>query len=138
MKTVEVWLEHPTMSLNRTFTYWTDAANIAKGMRVQVPLGKQNVVGFVHEVREIALTAEEYSRQCGYEVKKIAAVMDEEPLLNDELYDLGLWMAHETVSPTISCFQAMLPNKIKPRSGRQAVVQQAFVKIKDETKVKTE
>lgn len=127
------------MSLNRTFTYYAgDECNIAQGMRVQVPLGSQNIVGFVDSCEMTAETPVQLSARLGYETKEITAVLDEQPLLNEELYQLGLWMAHETVSPAISCFQAMLPGKIKPRSRRSQVVHEAYVTLKDAALFKTE
>ena len=38
------------------------------------------------------------------------------PLLNEELFALGEWMAKTCIVPMISCFQCMLPAKLKPKS----------------------
>ncbi len=132
MQIVNVWLEHPVMNLNRTFSYYcNDELSVERGMRVQVPLLSQTVVGIVDSVFSVDASAEEYSEKEGYEVKELIEVLDEEPVLNDELYELGLWMSHQTVSPVISCFQSMLPNKIKPKSNRKAASLEYYVRLLD-------
>ncbi|MBR0474360.1 MAG: primosomal protein N' [Erysipelotrichaceae bacterium] len=138
MQIVNVWLEHPVMNLNRTFSYaLSDEVSVSRGVRVRVPLANQTVTGIVDSIFTVD-SLEEYSLKQGYEIKEVVEVLDEEPVLNDELYELGLWMAHETVSPNIACFQCMLPNKIKPKSNRKAAVLNYFVSLSDETLAKTE
>ena len=139
MRVVNVWIEHPVMDLNRTFTYaLKDGMNASRGVRVTVPLSSRFVTGFVDSVEENDLSLEEYSEKAGYEVRYVDKVIDEEPILNAELYELGLWMGHETVSPNIACFQSMLPSKMKPRSNRKASVQEYYVRLLDETKATSE
>ena len=139
MRLVSVWLEHPVMELNKTFSYGCDdETRIEKGMRVSVPLVSRDVVGFVDKVEPLEIPLEEYSKKVGYDVKMINAVIDDEPVLNDELYELGSWMAYQTVSPTISCFQTMLPAKIKPKGNRKSAVKDAYVHLEDITLGKSE
>ena len=48
MHLVNVWIEHPVMDLNRTFTYaLKDGMKAERGVRVEVPLTSQSVTGFV-------------------------------------------------------------------------------------------
>ena len=56
------------------------------------------------------------------------------PLLNEELLQLGKWMAKLYVAPLISCYQAMLPRPLKPKSsaGKSAMEEWAcFVRMQD-------
>ena len=136
---MNVWIEHPVMDLNRTFTYaLKDGMKAQRGVRVEVPLLSQSVTGFVDGGEETDLSLEEYSEKAGYEIKEVIRVIDDEPILNEELYELGLWMAHQTVSPNIACFQCMLPSKMKPRSNRKASVVEYYVLLIDETKATSE
>ena len=136
---MNVWIEHPVMDLNRTFTYaLKDGMKAQRGVRVEVPLLSQSVTGFVDGGEETDLSLEEYSEKAGYEIKEVIRVIDDEPILNEELYELGLWMAHQTVSPNIACFQCMLPSKMKPRSNRKASVVEYYVHLIDETKATSE
>ena len=139
MRIVNVWIEHPVMDLNKTFTYALKEGDKAcRGVRVEVPLGSQSVTGFVDSVEESDLTLQQYSEQAGYRIREVIRVIDDEPILNEELYQLGLWMGHQTVSPNIACFQSMLPSKMKPRSNRKQSVVEYYVHLVDELKATSE
>ena len=127
------------MNLNRTFTYYcADDVKVTRGVRVKVPLNGRETVGFADSIEHVECPLEEYEKTLGFEIKEITEVLDEEPLLNDELYELGLWMSHQTVSPVISCFQAMLPNKIKPRSNRSSVAKEYLVHFVKEVETRSD
>lgn len=113
MKLAHVFIEHSTMHLDRTFSYGCDGFTVCRGMRVVVPFGAKIIVGFVERVEEIsAQEAAAYD----FEIKRIIRVLDEEPLLNEELFELANMMAKRYIVPRIACFQCILPAKLKPRS----------------------
>ena len=113
MKLAHVFIEHSTMHLDRTFSYGCDGFTVCRGMRVVVPFGAKEIVGFVERVEEIsAQEAAAYD----FEIKRIIRVLDEEPLLNEELFELANMMAKRYIVPRIACFQCILPAKLKPRS----------------------
>jgi len=115
MKIVNVWLQHPIMQLNQTFSYFLrDDQNVSQGCRVLIELNNKEIVGFVDNVQTNDLTEYEYQEKVGYKVKYIKNIIDEQPVLNEELYQLGLWMGHDTISPNIACFNCMLPKVMKP------------------------
>lgn len=130
MKIVECWIEHPIRTLDRTFTYLTDF-DVVRGMRVNVPFGNKNLVGFVESVKDTNQTKEEIEKQYNLSLKNIISVLDEDSLITDEMHDLALWMKDFTLSTTISCFQAMLPAKVKPTSSKHSIVQEVWVEIND-------
>lgn len=113
MKIAQVFVEHPIMHLDHTFTYACDGFSLQRGVRVQVPFGKTSIIGFVMKVETIT---EQQAAAYGFTIRSIDKVIDEEPLLNEELIALGEWMAKTCVVPMISCFQCMLPAKLKPKS----------------------
>lgn len=102
---VELYLEHRSLRLNQVYSYLAPSSCI-RGMRVRVPFGNQIVLGFV--IASYPHLGEDF----GYELKEVIEVLDEEPVLSEELIQLGEWMSHAFMSSTISCFQAMLP-KVK-------------------------
>lgn len=129
MKLAHVFVEHPIMHLDHTFTYRCDGFHLQRGMRVMVPFGSTNIMGFVNEVVECN---KEELLQYEYEVKFITEVIDEEPLLNEELFALADWMARECIAPRISCFGCMLPAKLKPKKGKHHIKMETWVRyIKD-------
>lgn len=123
---VHCYLEHRTLRLNQRYTYLADTSCV-KGMRVRVPFGNQKVVGIVVDTE--ANTKDE---TLAFELKEIEEILDCEPVLNDELIDLALWLSSETLAPAISCFQVMLPKLKNIKSTQQRIKTQLWVrKIKE-------
>lgn len=132
MKIVKVYIEHPLMQLNTTFDYFYNGEkDISKGVRVIVPFRSQQVIGFVDAVIDDA-DIKEYEQKIGYRIKGIIDVIDEYPLINEELSSLAKWLSKMTVSPLISCFNAMLPPSLKPHSNFKKIVSQNWVRVIDE------
>ena len=113
MYIVKVLIEHPVHSLDTTFDYLYPTF-IQKGVRVIVPFGYQKLTGYVEAQEETTLTKEELEAQAGFQYHFITSVVDEEPLLNQELQDLAYQLSKLTLSPRIACLQAMLPTQLKP------------------------
>ncbi|MDI9540342.1 MAG: primosomal protein N' [Bacillota bacterium] len=129
---VNVYIEHPIMQLNNTFSYFHQSKKrIERGIRVRVDFNGQKIVGFVDSAFEVD-DLETYQTKLGYNIKPIEEIIDEEPIINDELYNLGLWMSRQTISPVISCFQAMLPSTLKPVSSAKKAVMENWVVIKND------
>ncbi|MEG0709890.1 MAG: primosomal protein N' [Longicatena sp.] len=127
MKIAHVFVEHPILHLDHTFTYRCDGFFVQKGVRVKVPFGHTNIIGFVSKVEEVE-NVDNYA----YELKSIREVIDQTSLLNDEFFDLAAWMAEECVAPMISCFQCMLPEKLKPKSTHGTIKQEVWVRYRKE------
>lgn len=118
MKILKVLIEYRVSSLNTPFTYvCDDNVNIKVGCRVYVPFGHQNIVGYVIEVTDSPLSLEQLNKKDNIEYKYIYSVLDETPILTDELFSLAKHMAKEYVCPLISCLQTILPPSYKPSSS---------------------
>lgn len=130
MQLAYVYIERATMELDRLFTYRCDGFSLSRGVRVKVPFGYGNhtLIGFVDHIETVS---DEYGDQLGYEIKSIHSVVDDEPLINEELFEVAAWMAKACVAPMISCFQCMLPSKLKPKSSAKAVKQEAWIIYED-------
>lgn len=90
----------------KTFTYSVPTNLIPKaklGVRVSVPFGSRSLNGLI-------TSYEEYSE---YETKDIIGVLDEEPILNEELIELGKIMSQKYICSLMSCYQCMLPSALK-------------------------
>ena len=129
MKIAHVFVEHPTLHLDHTFTYQYHQDHVQRGVRVRVPFARTSIIGFVMSCEEIT---EEEANQYPYTLKEIEEVIDCEPLLNEELFSLAEWMAKKYVSPRISCFQSMLPAKMKPSSTATKVKMETWVRISNQ------
>ncbi len=99
---VGVAIEQTAYHFDKLYSYTADATRVKRGCRVLVPFGKgnryrQGVVMTVNETDDAA------------RLKPIAEVLDEQPLLSDELLDLALWMKERTFCTVFDAVRAMLP-----------------------------
>lgn len=102
------------MQTNQPYTYLIPAAmqdTLQPGMRVEVPFGARNVMGFVVALQETPSTTVD-------KLRPIARMLDLTPVLNTELLTLSSDLAHETFAFRISVLQTMLPNALKASYDR--------------------
>lgn len=98
--------------IDKTFSYSIPESlkdKVKIGIRVLVPFGKQMVEGFV-----LSISPKE---ELTYEIKDIAEVIDEEPVINNEMLELGIFISKNTFSNLISAYQTMLPSALKAKNG---------------------
>ncbi len=129
MRLAHVYMEHPTMKLDHTFTYRCDGFSLCRGMRVKVPFGIHDraVVAFVDQVEEVEEST--YCAKLDYQLKSVLEQLDKEPLINEELFALAGFMAQTCIAPMIACFQCMLPSKLKPKSSMRRLKTCAWVVV---------
>lgn len=132
MEIITCWIEHPVRSLDQTFTYLSEKP-VLPGCRVRVPFGRREVIGFTETSEHTEESREEIEKRLNMKLKYVTEVIDQEPLITQELHDLALWMKDQTLSTTISCFQVMLPGKVKPASSSGRAVVEKWVRLSDET-----
>lgn len=104
---VKVLIETRVKSNDMTFTYHVPSNvedNLLIGKRVLVPFSNRMVEGFV-----LGYDA----KTDDYEIKDIIKIIDDEPVLNDELINLGIYMSKKYLCPLINCYQSMLPKALK-------------------------
>ncbi|MBC1950393.1 primosomal protein N' [Listeria welshimeri] len=116
----KVIVDVPAMQVDRPFDYFIPEdleEFIRPGMRVSVPFGNRKIQGFVTSLDE----TEENPK-----LKGIDGVMDLAPVLNEELMELGDWLAEDTLSFRVSAYQAMLPAALR------AKYEKYFLRLDDE------
>ncbi|MBE6747640.1 MAG: primosomal protein N' [Ruminococcaceae bacterium] len=105
----EVAVEGLVYHIDAPFTYLIpENLNVLAGERVLVPFGNGNKKkqGFVLNVKSRSETDE------GIRLKSIAAVLDEVPLLNDEMLSLVTYLKENTFCTLFEAAKAMLPSGI--------------------------
>ena len=122
MKLVHIYIEHGTNALNRCFVYNGDGFDVQRGVRVRVLFAHRKVIGFVDCVEEG--NPDDYP----YQILPILEVIDETPLISEELFLLAKDMERRCVSPLIRCLQCMLPNQLRPKSNYQKIRMEAYVR----------
>ncbi|MEG2244354.1 MAG: primosomal protein N' [Erysipelotrichaceae bacterium] len=134
MQIVHVYIEYSSLSLNRTFTYLSGLFHVKKGIRVEVPFGNKSLIGFVDKVEDVD---QSYLDNSKYKLKTIIGLLDQEPLINDELFELASYMSYNYIASMISCFQVMLPAKLKPKSNHHSIKMEDWVVYEKEDQTLT-
>lgn len=111
MKYAKVAVEAATFTFDKAFDYEIPAEleNAAKkGCRVTVPFGNGNKkrIGIIFDITDYT----ESKR-----LKKISEVLDEEPLLSNEMLELASWIKDRTFCTLYEAAKAMLPTGINHR-----------------------
>ena len=112
MYLLSVYVTNASLNVNRPFTYGS-AFSVEKYCRVKVFFHKAENTAIVVDCKYTDKSTEELKEEFGYEILPIIGVIDEQPVLNDYLYDLSSWLARTTISPFISCLNTMLPKALK-------------------------
>jgi primosomal protein N' (replication factor Y) len=97
--------------LQGLFTYAIpEGMSVRVGIRVLVPFGRNKtymaIVAKVHDVKPE-----------GYQVKPIAQVMDEEPIVTERQLQLWQWISDYYLSPIGDVYKAALPSGLKAEEG---------------------
>lgn len=108
----EVLVELKTKRIDQTYSYLIpfDLERMVEvGKRVLVPFGNQKLEGFVLNIKKEIST--------NYKLKSIISVIDINPVLNDELLELGKYISKKTLCNLITSYQTMLPSALKAKNG---------------------
>ncbi len=104
-------LTEVSSKINKTFTYNVPSdMHPLVGMRALIPFGKRNIEGFIMNVHD--------DIDLDYEIKDIISLIDEKPVINDEMMRLGKYISEKTLSPLTSSYQTMLPSALKAKEKR--------------------
>lgn len=107
---VDVIVGITSNKLDQTFSYLVPENlknKISKGYRVRVPFSNRFLEGFVLNVKPYI------KEENNYQLKEIINLVDDYPVLNDEMLALGEYISEKTYSSKILTYQAMLPKALK-------------------------
>ena len=118
MKLLEILIEHASHTLDRPFSYVYDGKkDVDVGYRVLINFNNKELVGYVTKTTDTDKTIEQLEEELGFEISPIVDVLDEKPLLNDELLQLADEISKYYLAPKISVLQTMLPPSLNIRRG---------------------
>ena len=118
MQIVEVLIEYANRSLNRPFSYYYKGnKKLEVGIRVLVSFNHREIVGYVINVRTTDKTIEQIEEESGYSLTEIVDIIDQTPLLDEELLALLDEVSDYYLAPKISVLQTMLPPSLSPRKS---------------------
>ena len=121
----DVLVELKAKKIDKTFTYLippTLKDFVCIGKRVLVPFGRQILEGFVLNVQN--------NKDVDYELKSIIDVIDENPILNKEMIELGYYISKKTMCNLIQAFQTMLPSALKAHASSTKINKKYVTYIK--------
>ena len=96
-------------ALEKTFTYKVPGGLKAEvGMRALVPFGNRKVEGFIMRIYN--------DGNFDYEVKELFSLIDDYPVINKEMIELGKYISNKYLSTLISAYQTMLPKALKAKN----------------------
>ena len=107
---IQVLVEIKAKAIDKTFTYKVPSNlinDIEIGKRVLVPFGNQKLEGFILQIND--------NNNFDYELKEIIDIIDEKPVLNKELLQLGKYIKEKTLCNLITAYQSMLPKALKAK-----------------------
>ena len=119
----DVLVELSHVFIDKTFTYKVSGP-VKVGVRVEVPFGKQVLEGFVLRVYSDPLD--------NMDLKSIIRVIDDEPVLNEELLLLGKYIKDETLCSLMSAYQCLLPLAYKAKKkGSVSLKKDKYIRLSD-------
>ena len=109
---VDVLVELKAKKIDKTFTYSVPDIlkdKVSIGKRVLVPFSTQKLEGFILNISDY--------KDLDYEVKDIISVIDDQPVINSEMIELGKYISKKTLCNLISAYQTMLPAALKAHNN---------------------
>lgn len=118
MKLVQVLIERTAYTLDRPFSYvYKGKKSIVEGVRVLINFNNQEIVGYVIDVKDENRSIEQIEEDLGFKIDEIKDVLDDKPLLNEELLKLSDEISAYYLAPKISVLHAMLPPSLRPKKA---------------------
>lgn len=127
---LKVLIERQIHTLDRPFSYaCLTELNPKKGERVIVSFNKKQTIGFIIDDPElIQQDIKEFNKGKTFETLFIDKLIDNSPVLTDEMFELADKVAKNYHSTLISIYKTMLPPSLKPASSFKNKPKEAFVK----------
>lgn len=110
----KVVVDVPVMQTNQPYDYAIPPNlqnRLQIGMRVEVPFGPRHIQGFIVDIVD--------EPDFVGELKEIVCPLDLEPVLTQELLELGEAMADQVYAYRIHCYQTMLPPVLKAKYEKE-------------------
>lgn len=128
---LKVLIERQIHTLDRPFSYaCLTELNPKKGERVIVSFNKKQTIGFIIDDPElIQQDIKEFNKGKTFETLFIDKLIDNSPVLTDEMFELADKVAKYYHSTLISIYKTMLPPSLKPASSFKNKPKEAFVKM---------
>lgn len=126
MYLLEVYVTNAALAIDHPFTYYSEE-KVKIWTRVNLIFNNRKCMGFVVNVQEENGNIDDINQKLGFNVSKIIGIIDHEPILNQELFDLAKWLSRVNIAPFISCLNVMLPKTLKTTETKLDVVKSRYL-----------
>ena len=121
---INVLTEIKNKKLDKTFTY-----KVPFSLENEVAIGKRVLIPFNHLTLEGYVVS--FTDEAPLNPKEILAVLDDEPVLTEEMLILGKFLHEKTLSSLTSCYDVMLPKALKAKKGTNInIKKQSYLALK--------
>ena len=103
---INILTEIKNKKLDKSFIY-----KVPPSLEDKVAIGKRVLIPFNHFTLEGYILS--FSDEIYLDAKEIIDVLDDEPVLTEEMMELGEFLHEKTLASLTSCFDAMLPKALK-------------------------
>lgn len=103
---INILTEIKNKKLDKSFIY-----KVPPSLEDKVAIGKRVLIPFNHFTLDGYILS--FSDEIYLDAKEIIDVLDDEPVLTEEMMELGEFLHEKTLSSLTSCFDAMLPKALK-------------------------
>ena len=114
MYLLKVLTQNNVYLLDRTFYYLSDK-DVKEGVRVKINFHNSSIVGYVVSSEFKNKSKDEIEDDLGINLAFIEEIIDQEPILNENLLKLAYELKKRYMYPLIGVFQTMLPPSLKPK-----------------------
>lgn len=117
---LKVLIGRSAKAIDRPFSYYYEGEEIPeKYTRVLVKFGNSNnVVGIIQDdPLKVEESIEEYNKKADFPLSPIIKILDDKPLLGENLAKLASVMKEYYRCPLVSLYQTMLPPSFKPKNS---------------------
>ncbi|MCD8194834.1 MAG: primosomal protein N' [Coprobacillus sp.] len=118
MLILDVYPQYTQSALEHSFSYLYDGTkNVDKGYRVKINFGHQSIVGLVYGVTKTKESKEEIETRLGRKISYIEDVIDSEPVLNDDLFNLVDEIEKYYLCGKVAILQNILPKSLNVKKS---------------------
>lgn len=118
MKILEILTEYGTRSLDRTFSYiYQGKKDVKPRFRVKINFNGHLAMGLIISIAETDKTPKQLEEENAFTYKEIIDddIIDDEPLIDDNMLELAKEISSYYFAPLISVIQSMLPITLSPK-----------------------
>ena len=112
MYLLEIYVTNSALAIDHPFTYLSNEKPELY-MRAEVSFANSRNVGLITAIRETEKSEAKLEEEYGYRLLWIEKILDNTPVLTEDLFALAQRLSKTTITPLVACLNVMLPKYLK-------------------------